>query len=331
MTRSDIGLEYQADSRCLVNRETAASVAQSAAADALARRYQDASMQLGHEKAAVRLAGVYAIARLADDWPQERQTCIDVLCGCLRMPPRKRADASIDSDDAEFRRAILDTIELHLRDLGETTWEEARIDLSRAVLPRMSTLKARLGWQFFLESAFITEDLFISNSSITWYFSMRNAEISSTVIFRELDIRGNGIGMSGLRITQTGYLQISADHMEREGLGSGIFGSGIEVLGLFEIVLTASKEAQGSWMLLDLHLGSTAKMKIVSALGSKSSFDKNHSWQKLRESNWMLDAGAQVEIEKMLVDNGIVEWKDHQISEGAKVSMLSHVPLQTMA
>jgi len=33
---------------------------------------------------AVRLAGVYAMAGLADDWPENRQTCIDVLCGYLR-------------------------------------------------------------------------------------------------------------------------------------------------------------------------------------------------------------------------------------------------------
>jgi hypothetical protein len=34
----------------------------------------------------VRLAGVYAMAGLGDDWPQQRQTCADVLCAYLRMP-----------------------------------------------------------------------------------------------------------------------------------------------------------------------------------------------------------------------------------------------------
>ncbi|MFD9499878.1 hypothetical protein [Streptomyces sp. NPDC060035] len=34
---------------------------------------------LGHDQAAVRLAGVYALARLADDWAEQRQVCIDVL------------------------------------------------------------------------------------------------------------------------------------------------------------------------------------------------------------------------------------------------------------
>ena len=49
-------------------------------------RFGDAAGQLGHDNAAVRLAGVYAMARLADDWPAQRQTCVDVLCAYLRMP-----------------------------------------------------------------------------------------------------------------------------------------------------------------------------------------------------------------------------------------------------
>ncbi|MBQ0979199.1 pentapeptide repeat-containing protein [Micromonospora sp. M61] len=49
-------------------------------------RFAKASEQIGAEKTAVRLAGVYAMAGLADDWQEGRQTCIDVLCAYLRMP-----------------------------------------------------------------------------------------------------------------------------------------------------------------------------------------------------------------------------------------------------
>jgi hypothetical protein len=44
-----------------VSRKTATDVGKRADAAALAERYQDAASQLGHDKAAVRLAGVYAI------------------------------------------------------------------------------------------------------------------------------------------------------------------------------------------------------------------------------------------------------------------------------
>jgi hypothetical protein len=33
---------------------------------------------------------VYALAGLADDWPENRQTCVDVLCAYLRMPYEPR-------------------------------------------------------------------------------------------------------------------------------------------------------------------------------------------------------------------------------------------------
>src|SRR5262245_26763067 len=53
----------------------------------LNERFATAAGQLGSDKPpAVRLAGVYAMAGLADDWPENRQTCVDVLCAYLRLP-----------------------------------------------------------------------------------------------------------------------------------------------------------------------------------------------------------------------------------------------------
>src|SRR5215467_2478497 len=53
----------------------------------LNERFATAADKLGSDKpAAVRLAGVYAMAGLADDWPKNRQTCVDVLCAYLRLP-----------------------------------------------------------------------------------------------------------------------------------------------------------------------------------------------------------------------------------------------------
>lgn len=49
-------------------------------------RFAKAAELMGSDKAAVRLAGIYAVAALADDWRDGRQTCIDVLCAYLRMP-----------------------------------------------------------------------------------------------------------------------------------------------------------------------------------------------------------------------------------------------------
>ncbi|GGL56691.1 hypothetical protein GCM10014719_67640 [Planomonospora parontospora subsp. antibiotica] len=58
--------------------------------DAAERRvtelYTKAVEQLGHDKAAVRLGGLYALERLAQDNPGHRQTIVNVICAYLRMP-----------------------------------------------------------------------------------------------------------------------------------------------------------------------------------------------------------------------------------------------------
>ena len=57
-------------------------------------RFKSAAEQLSSERAANRLAGVYAMAGLADDWDAGRQTCINVLCAYLRMPYDPPSQAS---------------------------------------------------------------------------------------------------------------------------------------------------------------------------------------------------------------------------------------------
>ncbi|WP_158558208.1 pentapeptide repeat-containing protein [Spongiactinospora gelatinilytica] len=49
-------------------------------------RYGKAAEQLGHSQAPVRLAGLYALERLAQNNPDLRQTIADVICAYLRMP-----------------------------------------------------------------------------------------------------------------------------------------------------------------------------------------------------------------------------------------------------
>ncbi|MET7416260.1 pentapeptide repeat-containing protein [Streptomyces rubiginosohelvolus] len=98
----------------------------------LTERYTKAAEQLGHDQAAVRLAGVYAMARLADDWPEQRQVCIDVLCAYLRMPHETDInEPGFRHGEREVRLTIIRIIRSRLQDPAEdTTWCGRNLDFT---------------------------------------------------------------------------------------------------------------------------------------------------------------------------------------------------------
>lgn len=97
-------------------------------------RFAAACTLLGHDAAAVRLAGVYAVAALADDWRDQRQACIDVLCSYLRMPyePDPR-ESGFRQGEREVRLSITRVIRDHLRSSAVPPWNDHAFDLSGAV------------------------------------------------------------------------------------------------------------------------------------------------------------------------------------------------------
>jgi hypothetical protein len=106
----------------------------------LNERFATAADRLGADRpAAVRLAAVYAIAGLADDWPENRQTCVDVLCAYVRMPYEH--DPGIDAAAAErlafranqeVRHAAIGVTADHLRPAAATTWQGLRLNFRGA-------------------------------------------------------------------------------------------------------------------------------------------------------------------------------------------------------
>ncbi|MEV4360161.1 pentapeptide repeat-containing protein [Nonomuraea sp. NPDC049625] len=88
---------------------TAAHTTHDAAERRVTELYGKAAEQLGNDQAPVRLAGLYALERLAQDTPTLRQTIVDVICAYLRMPfvppPGQNPDQSAD-EPAVPRAAI---------------------------------------------------------------------------------------------------------------------------------------------------------------------------------------------------------------------------------
>jgi hypothetical protein len=110
----------------------------------LAERYTAAAEQLGHESAAVRLAGVYAMARLADDWEDQRQTCIDVLCAYLRLPYDPADPSKHREGDREVRRTTVRIIRDHLRPSSPVSWCGYNFSFEGAVLDVADFTGARI-------------------------------------------------------------------------------------------------------------------------------------------------------------------------------------------
>jgi uncharacterized protein YjbI with pentapeptide repeats len=90
--------------------------------------YHTAVEQLGHDQPAVRLAGLSAIAQLADDWPKRRQQCIDTLCEYLRTP----AETPPSAGESAVRATFVQTISEHLRDQSSKSWIKQSFDFSGA-------------------------------------------------------------------------------------------------------------------------------------------------------------------------------------------------------
>ena len=105
----------------------------------LNERFATATEKLGSDKPpAVRLAGVYAMAGLADDWEDNRQTCVDVLCAYLRLRYARKPGAGEKAqmaflDDREVRHTAIRVITAHLSGGATVSWQGLNFDFTGVV------------------------------------------------------------------------------------------------------------------------------------------------------------------------------------------------------
>ncbi|MEV8440801.1 pentapeptide repeat-containing protein [Actinosynnema sp. NPDC051121] len=132
--------------------EVAAETRRDAEERRVTELYTKAADQLGSDRAPVRLAGLYALERLAQGNPDHRQTVVDVYCAYLRMPYTPPDDHS-DTDDPrhrerreelQVRRTAQSILARHLRNnrtanvtprsQGDTFWPGIHLQLDGAHL-----------------------------------------------------------------------------------------------------------------------------------------------------------------------------------------------------
>lgn len=158
------------------NRAHQQQVAQDARDDASERRitelYTKAVEQLGSEKAPVRLGGLYALERLAQNNEGQRQTIVAVLCAYLRMPYSLPDENLSDDEDGrkenerrvqerEVRITAQTILSEHLRrgvvhsDFKGKYWEKVNLDLNHALLVNFSLDRACVSKAVFYGAVFV--------------------------------------------------------------------------------------------------------------------------------------------------------------------------------
>lgn len=180
-------------------------------------RFQAAAEHLGHDQPAVRLAGVHSMARLADDRSDQRQTCIDVLCAYLRLPPpapaRSASEQATGNESAyppttplgeiEVRQTIVRLITQHLRidpaDPTQVSWQGQNFDFTGATFDAgtfdFSLTTFPSGRVSFDRAAFSGAKVNFSSTEFTGAIvSFDEAEFSgSPVLFYEADFTGGRV------------------------------------------------------------------------------------------------------------------------------------------
>ncbi|MFG1640115.1 pentapeptide repeat-containing protein [Amycolatopsis sp. NPDC049252] len=196
--------------------------------DATERRltelYLKAVEQLGSDKAAIRHGGCYALERVAQDNPAQRQTVVNVLCAYLRMPydepapaknpvrrplaPGRRPGlrpASRPTGDARQEREVRLTVQRILqynlnpgrrpRRDDPTFWHDIDLDLTGATLIDFSLLGCHVGSADFTGATFIGDAWFdftsfadgalFNDATFTCDARFPNAVFGSTAWFSE--------------------------------------------------------------------------------------------------------------------------------------------------
>jgi uncharacterized protein YjbI with pentapeptide repeats len=178
----------------------------------LNERFATAAEQLGSDKPAVRLAGVYAMAGLADDWKENRQTCVDVLCAYLRMP--YEPDSGPDAPEVrrlafqairEVRHTVIRVITAHLQKDAAASWQGLDLDFTGIVFDGGDFTGARFssGTVDFRDTRFTSATVSFNRAEFTsGEVDFGDARFTSgTVSFNRVLFSGGTVSFNGARFS----------------------------------------------------------------------------------------------------------------------------------
>ncbi|WP_297625174.1 pentapeptide repeat-containing protein [Nocardia sp.] len=187
-------------------------------------RFGAAAAQLGASQIAVRIAGVYAMAGVANEskGPQ-RQQCIDVLCGYLRLPyspergsnyqtkhiEKRKSSGNEDlevenhfeylQNDREVRQTILRVIADHLRS-RQFNWSSASFDFRDAYLENVNFSSTSFKGEARFEGSTLVGAANFDYSELMGWVQFDNCTFSNDASFNYVkfgDVNFEGVTFGG--------------------------------------------------------------------------------------------------------------------------------------
>ncbi len=183
-------------------RRTRLSLADSERSDAAAfqQRYIDAAKLLAEESSTARVAGAIAMGSLARDWVANRQECVNVICGYLRVKPAPSHLTRDESKDVSerydwhngednVRRQLVDELRLALGGHGsDLPHYERQIKIDVNLAGALFAPNTRLSGAIFMgnasfDGAIFTGDASFDGATFTWDASFDGATFTRDASF----------------------------------------------------------------------------------------------------------------------------------------------------
>ncbi|MDX8147350.1 pentapeptide repeat-containing protein [Lentzea sp. BCCO 10_0061] len=197
--------QSQADRTHELNELTATNNRADAVERLVTELYGKAVEQLGSDKAAVRMGGMFALERLAQNIEDQRQTIVNVLCAYLRMRPPD------DELEAQVRTTAQTILTKHLRpETGRYFWADTDLDLSGARLAELdlggcrarhavfrgcqlqgrTTFRQAAFTDISFDDALIDDDVWFDELAVDGESSWRGARFAGAATFDGAVLRG---------------------------------------------------------------------------------------------------------------------------------------------
>ena len=115
----------------------------------LNERYQKGAEMLGSQVLSVRLGGIYALARLAREYPEEYHVQImRLLCAFIRRPSPENSEVT-DEDEARLLSKLRLDLQEIMKEIGQRTNKQIEVEEQQEEYSRLDLHSAKLSDAFF--------------------------------------------------------------------------------------------------------------------------------------------------------------------------------------